>query len=93
MQTPTFLFVRSNAPACQSHETVRTRILVKNGEWLVPPAERPAGWEKFGLMEPLTVEEKLAAIAKLNSMNMRELEQWFGLWNPIRTNAKDYERK
>ena len=28
------------------------RQLVKDGCWCVPPAERPAGWEKMGVREP-----------------------------------------
>lgn len=78
MRIQTISFPISNVvPSGPSRVTVQTRILAKNGEWVVPPAERPPGWEKLGLLEPLTNEERISALVRVQAMNTREVRQWF----------------
>lgn len=34
------------------------RVLMKAGAWVVPPEDRPKGWETMGLSEPMTAPER-----------------------------------
>jgi hypothetical protein len=33
-------------------EHLRIRVLMRNGEWLLPRDERPDGWERYGVDVP-----------------------------------------
>jgi hypothetical protein len=36
--------------------TLHCKVFMKDGHWLVPPEERPPGWERFGLLEECIAE-------------------------------------
>lgn len=59
-------------------ERAHARVLMKEGQWLVPPEERPAGWEE--LMRPKVVAPE--KVRRVYGARKRELPQLIPSINP-----------